>query len=204
VQCGRELHQDVHPDPVQLRRQEPPDIESSPPVKPGPRWGRIGTLLAIVAVGVAVGVFLAVRPQACDHKFSSSQFGYCLTVPQGWDASAARIGPTDIDQFVNLPATAVVMSLPLRQGVSLEQYAAAARDVNTQKGLTPGDPVTTTLDGSPAIQWDLAVEGGRFQGLEVVTVRDDVGWTIQLNDDTATYRGHVDQFRSMLDTFHFR
>ena len=72
------------------------------------------------------------------------------------------------------------------------------------RATTAGAAALTTLGGETAYQWDLSVKGGRFQGLEVVTVRDDVGWTLQLDDDQATYTAHVGQFRSMLSTFHFR
>ena len=203
-ECGRELQHGVHPETGMIRSQAPVEVESPPPVKPGPRWGRITTLLVVVAVGAGVWVWLGVRPQPCDHKFSSSQFAYCLSVPRGWTASAASIGPTGVDQFVSEPATAVVMSLPLRSGVTLGQYATIARQIDSQKGLTAGAAALTTLGGETAYQWDLSVKGGRFQGLEVVTVRDDVGWTLQLDDDQATYTAHVGQFRSMLSTFHFR
>jgi len=48
------------------------------------------------------------------------------------------------------------------------------------------------------------VKGGRFQGVEVVTVHDDVGWTLQLNDDQASFPSHIGAFRSMLSSFLFR
>ena len=162
-------------------------------------------MLAVIVVLVAVaGTWFALRPQACDGKYSSTQFDYCLTVPQGWNASVAHIGPTDVDQFVSPPATTVVLSIPLRSGVSLFRYATAARAQDTTKGLVAGPLTSTHVGGVNAYQWQLSEKNGRFQGVEVVTVHDDVGWTIQLNDDESTIGSHLDQFHSMLSSFHFR
>jgi hypothetical protein len=189
--------------PASLPHEPPTDIEPPPPVKSGPRWGRIAALGVIVLLLVGGGTWLSIRPEACDGKYTSTQFGYCLTVPQGWRASVAHIGPTDVDQYVNLPATTIVMSIPLRSGVSLAQYAGAAQDQDKTKGLTAGSPTLTKVGGAPAMQWEISKKSGRFKGVEVVTVHDDVGWTIQLNDDEATIGAHLDQFRSMLSSFHF-
>ena len=104
AQCGRELRHGVQPSPVVVRRSPPSDLEPPPQIKPGPRWGRIAALGVVVLLGAGAGTWLAVRPQACDGKYSSTQFGYCVTVPHGWRASVAHIGPTDVDQFVKLPA----------------------------------------------------------------------------------------------------
>ena len=201
--CGRELRQGVQP-VTSIVRREPPEVPAEPPVKPGPRWGRISAVVTVVVLVAGFVVWTAVRPQACDHKFSSSQIPYCLTVPRGWNASIAHIGPTDVDQFVNLPATAVVMSLQLRTGVSLQAYANAARAIDQEKDLVAGPQTVTRLGGAPAYEWQLSVQGGRFQGVEVVTVHDDIGWTVQLDDDESTIGSHLDQFRSMLSSFHFR
>ena len=203
AKCGRELRPGLQP-MTSIRRQPPVAVPSPPPIEPGPRWGRIGVLLVVLALIAGGATWLSLRPQACDGKFSSAQFAYCVSVPQGWSASVAHIGPTDVDQFVSLPATAVVMSLDLRSGVSLSTYASIARDQDTEKGLTAGPQTQTRLGGVPALQWDLSESGGRFQGIQVVTVRDDVGWTVQLNDDEATFQSHLDQFRAMLSSFHFR
>ena len=144
------------------------------------------------------------RPQPCDHKFSSSQFAYCLNVPRGWSANVAHIGSADVDQFVSLPATTVIASLALRSGSTLSIYARAARRQDSRKGLTTGPQRSTRIDGSPALQWNLTVDRGRFQGIELVTVRDDVGWTVQLDDDETTFGSHLGPFRSMLSSFQFR
>jgi hypothetical protein len=203
AQCGRDLRQAVQPLPSTVPHEPPSDIEPPPPVKSGPRWGRIVALGVVVLLLAGGGTWLSVRPQPCDGKYTSTQFGYCVTVPQGWRASVAHIGPTDVDQYVALPATTIVMSIPLRSGVSLAQYAGAAQDQDKSKGLTAGPPVMTEVGGASALQWEISKKNGRFKGVEVVTVHDDVGWTIQLNDDEATIGSHLDQFRSMLSSFHF-
>ena len=158
----------------------------------------------MVVAGIAgVVTWISVRPTPCDGKFSSSSFSYCVHVPKGWTASSAHIGPTTVDQFLDHPATAVVMALPLRSGVTLAEYEQFAVQQDTAKGAER-QRREADEGGAPALQWDLSVKGGRFQGVEVVTVHDDVGWTLQLNDDQASFPSHIGAFRSMLSSFLFR
>jgi hypothetical protein len=202
-QCGRDLRQVVQPMPAAVRHEPPSDIEPPPPIKSGPRWGRITALAVVVLLVAGGGTWLGVRPQPCDGKYTSTQFGYCVTVPQGWTASAANIGSTEIDQYVSLPATTVVLSIPLRSGVTLSQYAGAAQAQDKSKGLTDGPSTTTTVGGTPALEWPISKKNDRFKGVEVAVVHGGAGWTIQLNDDEATIESHLDQFHSMLSSFHF-
>ena len=158
----------------------------------------------VVVAGSAFITWLGLRPQPCDGKFSSTLYSYCLEVPAGWSSSIAHIGPTDVDQFVSRTATTVITAFNLPADLELAGYARIALQIDTQKGLTAGPKTQARLGGIPAFEWKLSMEGGRFQGLEVVAVNGDVGWTLQLNDDEATFAAHVDQFHSMLSSFHFR
>ena len=187
------------------RRSTPPDIEI-PPRKQSPRWVPM-TVFALVVVGVAaLAVWLGIRPQACDGKFSSSQFSYCLAVPRGWTASSATIGSVSVDQFAHGgTTTAVVMSVPLRSGATIETYAELARDQAMQKGVRPGPTQSIRLDGQPALEWTISAAGDvSFRGIEVVAVVDDTGWTVQLDDAVSTFGDDAAPFRSMLSSWHFR
>src|ERR671924_1135193 len=108
--CGAEMKASSA---LRARRTAPVDVDI-PPRKQVARWVPITTFAAIVAAAAALAVWFAVRPQACDGKYSSSQFAYCLTVPRGWTISTATIGSLRVDQFVHGGSTAVVMSVPLR------------------------------------------------------------------------------------------
>jgi hypothetical protein len=74
-------------------------------------------------------------------------------------------------------------------------------------GLTPGAASETSLDGVGALQWDVTVtpeDGESFQMREVVTVRDDIGWRITLNDVSDGFGTSAVAFSDMLDSWQFR
>jgi hypothetical protein len=55
------------------------------------------------------------------------------------------------------------------------------------------------------MEWDLTdPDQPSFRGLQVVTLDGETGWTVQLNDSTSSYPASVEDFRSMLATWHFR
>ena len=199
--CGAEMRASTS---LAKRRTEPVEFDVTPPPPP-PRWRRITALAVGMAALAAASVWAAVRPSPCDGKYSSDQFDYCVAVPQGWTSTTARIGSADVDEFTRHEATAVVMSIPLRAGISVDAYAEVARRQDKRAGLISGPKQSVRLGGVEAMQWEIShPDEPTFQGLEVVTVNDDVGWTVQLNDDAATYPATLESFHSMLASWHFR
>ena len=89
----------------------------------------------IVGVGVVVGAFVLLRPDPCGGtNFESENFGYCIVVPEGWEAGPAQFGAdVTLDQFAppTGSATVVVEAVDLETGVGLNQWSVrpAARRV---------------------------------------------------------------------------
>ena len=207
--CGSSLA----PDAVALLpRREPgerPPIEMRKPPQPS-KWRPL-ILLGVFLVGLtAVAAFFALRPDPCgDTNFESENFGYCLMVPEGWEAGPAQFGAdVTLDQFAppTGSATVVVEAVDLETGVALDQWSEFVRKRDEDAGLTPGPASDAKLGGADALQWDVSVasEGGNsFLMREVVVVSNDVGWLVTLNDLQEGFDTSAVAFRDMLDSWQF-
>ncbi len=207
--CGSSLT----PDAVALLpRREPgerPPIEMRKPPQPS-KWRPLIVLGALLGAALAVGAFLLLRPDPCNGtNFESENFGYCLLVPDGWEAGPAQFGAdVTLDQFAppTGSATVVVEAVDLETGTGLDQWSEFVRQRDEQAGLTPGPASEATLDGADALRWDVSVDaagGDRYLMREVVTVSDDVGWRVTLNDLQDGFDTSAVAFRDMLDSFQF-
>jgi hypothetical protein len=207
--CGSSLT----PDAVALLpRREPgerPPIEMRKPPQPS-KWRPL-ILLGVFLVGLtAVAAFFALRPDPCgDTNFESENFGYCLMVPDGWEAGPAQFGAdVTLDQFAppTGSATVVVEAVDLETGVALDQWSEFVRKRDEDAGLTPGPASDAKLGGADALQWDVSVasEGGNsFLMREVVVVSDNIGWRVTLNDLQEGFDTSAVAFRDMLDSWQF-
>ena len=207
--CGSSLA----PDAVALLpRREPGErapIEMRKPPQPS-KWRPL-IVLGVFLVGLtAVAGFFALRPDPCgDTNFESENFGYCLMVPEGWEAWPAQFGAdVTLDQFAppTGSATVVVEAVDLETGVALDQWSEFVRKRDEDAGLTPGPASDAKLGGADALQWDVSVasEGGNsFMMREVVVVSNDVGWRVTLNDLQEGFDTSAVAFRDMLDSWQF-
>jgi hypothetical protein len=171
--------------PIEIRKPEPPS-----------KWRPLAMLGVLAGVIVGVAIYMAVRPDPCSGtNFESENFGYCLLVPEGWEAGPAQFGAAvTLDQFAPPTGSATVVVEFVRQ-----------RD--EEAGLTPGPASEARLDGADALQWDVSVaaeSGELFQMREVVTVLGNIGWRITLNDVQDGFDSSAVAFSSMLDSWQFR
>ncbi len=195
--------------PVRRTEEERPPLELKTP-KPPSRWRPI-VLLAVVGVAaIAYGGYTLLRPDPCDGtNFESDNFGYCILVPEGWEAGPARFGAdVTLDQFAppTEAATVVVEAVDLETGVALEEWSEFIRTRDEEAGLTPGPASEASLDGIDALQWDVTVaaeDGETFQLREVVAVVESVGWRITLNDLQDGFDTTAVVFQDMLDSWRF-
>jgi hypothetical protein len=205
--CGRSL--DPGPSPrVRPDGGTSPLAEIHPP-KPPARWP---AFVALVVLLVAVAGFFGYKefgPDPCRGKFASPQFGYCLTVPAGWQADQARIGTVSVDQFTPPSASTVVLvsAVDLPSNAGLSDFASQVRQQDQQAQLTPGQPQSTTVGGLPAQQWDVTVPPASgstsYMLREVVVVKGEVGWKIQMNDAASSFQQHLQSLAEMLRSWHF-
>jgi hypothetical protein len=184
-------------------------LEVPPPPRPR-RWPAFVILGVLVAGGIAAWLFVALRPDPCNGtNFTSDRFGYCLSVPQGWQAQQASIGNVTVDQF-SVPkevGAVVVTAIDLPTGINLSAFTTFIRGQERQDGLHPGDTRPTTLGGTPARQWEIVSTGPtgqEFHSLEVVAVNHDFGWTVELADTDAGFAGHMPAFRQMLSSWRYK
>jgi hypothetical protein len=195
--------------PVRRTEEERPPLEIQTP-KPPSKWRPV-VFLGILFVGIAVlsGAYL-LRPDPCEGaNFESQNFGYCISVPEGWRASEARFGADVVlDQFAppTESTTVLVEAVDLESDAALEDWAATVLQKDEGIGLTPGAASQTELGGVPALQWEVTSTDGEqsFRMREVVAVRGDVGWRIALTDLSDGFGTSAVVFQDMLETWRFR
>ena len=138
--CGSSLA----PDAVALLpRREPGErapIEMRKPPQPS-KWRPLIVLGVVLGAAAVVGAFFVLRPDPCgDTNFESENFGYCLLVPDGWEAGPAQFGAdVTLDQFAppTGSATVVVEAVDLETGAELDQWSEFVRQRDEDAGLTP-------------------------------------------------------------------
>jgi hypothetical protein len=207
--CGRSLA----PGPSIMgasRRTEAdrPQLELPPPKQPS-KWRPVIVAAVLFLVVAGFGAWRLFRPDPCrGTNFASDSFGYCLTVPEGWDAGTAQVGSVALDQF-SLPTestTVLVEAVDLAEDTGLTQFGDFVRRRDDQAGLSAGPVRSVLLDGVEAQQWDIShtsEAGDAYQLREVVVVRDEVGWRITLNDSADAFEGHAEAFDRMLESWRF-
>jgi hypothetical protein len=211
ARCGRSLEPTAsYMMPTRRASGERPHIEDPPHAAPS-RWRALVVLGAVVLGAVGVGTWLLLRPDPCrGTNFSSANFGYCLTVPEGWTAEPARFGSSvELDQFAvpSQGATVLVEAVDLQQKDDLGGFADMVRQKDESAGLKPGPGRRTEIDGVAAQVWDITIvsdAGTSYQMREVVVVKDQVGWRITLNDVADAFEEHAVPFDEMLRSWRFR
>jgi hypothetical protein len=196
--------------PVRRTEGERPVIEVPKP-KPPSKARPYVVMGILVAAVVAVGAFSLLRPNACENtNFESDNFGYCVLVPEGWEAGPARFGAdVTLDQFAPPAesATVVVEAVDLEdlEGVGLDDWSDYVRRIDEEGGLAPGPASETRLGDVQALQWDATVESGgaTFRMREVVAVRAGVGWRITLNDLADAFGTSAVVFQGIIDSWKF-
>lgn len=177
---------------------------------------RIAVVLAVLfAAGALVGVAGVAYlgrgsdpPEPCsDAGFVSAAFAYCLDPPFDWESSPADEEPSGVDAHrAGLDDTVVyVEAVRLEEGQDLDAFATSMRANDTMNGYAVTDPVQGTLGGVPSLEWDAVrpVAGDRIVVREIVAVRGDVAWRLQVTDTGSTGAPSLYEVRQMLDTWRF-
>jgi hypothetical protein len=205
--CGRSL--DPGPSPRVRPEGGTSGLAEIRPPKPPARWPAIAVVVTLIVIAGAYFGYQEFGPDPCRGKFASPRFGYCLTVPNGWQANPARIGTVSVDQFNPPSASTVVLvsAVDLPSDAGLSEFASQVRQQDQQAQLTPGEPQPTAVGGLPAAQWDVTVPAASgstgYTIREVVVVKGEVGWKIQMNDAASSFEHHLGSLTQMLRSWHF-
>ncbi|HSO01995.1 MAG TPA: hypothetical protein VLS46_05670 [Gaiellaceae bacterium] len=93
----------------------------------------------------------------------------------------------------------------LDDGQDLDAFATSMRATDTMNGYAVTDPVPGKLGGVPSLEWDAVrpVAGDRLVVREIVAVRGDVAWRLQVTDTGSTGAPSLYEVRQMLETWRF-
>jgi hypothetical protein len=189
------------------------EVEEAAPEGPTRSTGKAiavvaGLLIALAAL-VAGGVWWLGGPDACDTStVESARFGYCVAAP-GWQfTNEATQTELPYDELIK-PADATtvrIVAIQLQAGQGLDDVVQAARDIVTQEGVEVGDVVERQVAGVPAAQWDFVLDTGQVEQhvRQIVFVRGEAAWHIQLSADAGGFALRADEFDDILRTWTFR
>ena len=201
--CGRSLAPEEAALLSPSRRDEPGlEIDLPPPRRYSP-LPAILTLAAIVLVGLGTLTWFALRPNPCEGKFTSSQFPYCVAVPEGWQQASAAVRGTSVDAF--MPAreglTMWVHAGEAPAGADAQQITEQLRAQAAGSGLSPTQPRPLEIAGTEALSVEYtrsdATTGSRITERRITLVRDDLLWQIVISgDDRRVHR--AEELRQIL------
>jgi hypothetical protein len=164
------------------------------------------TAIGLILIGASVLMAWAFAgPVRCpDGSFESMRFGYCVTVPEGWNAIASQSDAQPFDLFESDAggATITVSAVPLDPGEDLDGFASEMGGLDQSAGYEVAEPVGFRVAGEPALRLDLSAAAGvsvdPTRGREVVFVRDGVGWRVQMGETPARFDDTARQLDVML------
>lgn len=189
------------------------EVEETPPEAPTRSPGKaiaiVGGLLLALAGVVVAGFWWLGGPGICDTStVESARFGYCVAAP-GWQFTNETAETTlPYDELIK-PADAStlrIMAIQLPNGQGLDDVVQAARDIATENGMEVGEVVERRVAGVAAAQWDFVLDEGQVeqQVREIVFVRGDAAWRVQLQADSEGFDLRVAEFEDILGTWTFR
>jgi hypothetical protein len=181
-----------------------------------PRRSSRGLVVALIAgllvtsTLVAVAWWRAPADEVCEAStVESARFGYCIEAP-GWRLTnapdAARL---PYDQLVR-PAdasTVRIVAIDLDAGQDLDLVVRTIRSIETEDAVEVGAVVDRRVAGVQAAQWDVSVGAGSSDARrirEVVFVRDETAWRVQLLADAGGFDLSLEEFEAILRSWTFR
>lgn len=189
------------------------EVEEAAPEAPTRSAGKAvaivaGLVLALAGVVVA-GFWWLGGPGVCDAStVESARFGYCVAAP-GWQfTNEAAETNLPYDELIK-PAdasTVRIVAIQLQAGQGLDEVVQAARDVAEENGMEVGEVVERRVAGVAAAQWDIVLDAGQIeqQVREIVFVRGDSAWRVQLQADSEGFDLRAEEFEDILGSWTFR
>jgi hypothetical protein len=170
----------------------------------------LGALLATSAL-VAVERWRSPSDEVCETStVESARFGYCIAAP-GWRLTNEPREPRlPYDQLVRHAdaSTVRIVAIDLDTGQDLDLVVRTIRSIETEGGGSEvGAVVDRQVAGVQAAQWDVDVRPGSSEARrirEVVFVRDETAWRVQLLADAGGFDLRLDEFEAILRSWTFR
>src|ERR671924_1027171 len=205
-------------------------MSAYPPLPPPPGWAPepeeeveqetrrppaalVLLLVALVVTSTIVAVALWRRGPAsgaCEGStIESARFGYCVAAP-GWrihdQQRAARLPYDELIRPADA-STVRIVAIELDPGQDLELVVQTVRSIESEGGIEVGEVVDRRVAGVPAAQWDMALGTGGSDARhirEVVFVREDTAWRVQLLADAKGLDARLNEFERILRSWIFR
>ena len=163
----------------------------------------VGILLVLALVGAVAGVWTWVAtPLPCQNAdLTSERFGYCATMPDGWQLAESRSQLTS-DELVrpDAAATITIQAVDTRRG--LDAFVSDLRASEDKEGTRPGPVRSSTVAGAAARQWD-ASSFGSIASRDVVFARNGIVWRIQFADSQSSFDRDVTALASIVRSWRF-
>ena len=167
--------------------------------------------VVVASTLVAVAVQRAPSDRTCEAStVESARFGYCIEAP-GWRLTNEPSEPAlPYDQLVRPAdaATVRIVAIDLDAGQDLDLVVSTIRSIQTEDGATEVSAVVDRrVAGVHAAQWDVAVRAGSSEDRrirEIVFVRDETAWRVQLLADAGGFDPRLDEFEAILRSWTFR
>lgn len=184
----------------------PPRTEPEPRDAARPSRGPIvvGMVLVLALVGTVAGVWIWVTtPLPCANTdLTSERFGYCATMPDGWQLAGFRSGQLMSDELIRPEGAATITIQAVDTRRSLDTFVSDLRASEDKVGTQPGSIRSGTVAGVAARQWD-ASSTGPIASRDVVFARNGIVWRIQFADSPKTFDRDVAALASLLRSWRF-
>jgi hypothetical protein len=197
---------------IDRSEEEEPQLDLKP-ARTSSAWPLVIVSLALGLGTLGWGLYAALQPNPCEGKYSSALFSYCADIPPGWAGGLQPVGDTYEDRFVpvadELEAQATVRVTDLVDStVATPQYVQQFRTSQEANGLALSDIEPLMLDGEQAIAWGYSVQQGGEDTLvrvrEVILVRPEGAWRVQLLASDETYEEARFAFEEMLASWRWK
>jgi hypothetical protein len=171
----------------------------------------LGALVVTSALVAVAAPWRAPAGEVCEAStVESARFGYCIAAP-GWRLTSEPRAPRlPYDQLVRHAdaSTVRIVAIDLDAGQDLDLVVHTIRSIETEGGASEvGAVVDRRVAGVEAAQWDVDVRPGSSEARrirEVVFVREETAWRVQLLADAGGFDLRLDEFEAILRSWTFR
>jgi hypothetical protein len=149
------------------------------------------------------------------HEFSSTRYGFAVTLPEGWsevDASfdwdGKKLQTPGAPFFANFDdptfkRTLMAASATVPEGMQLADWQAAMVSGHLPSCSEPSNVRQTTLGGEPALAWTETCDDGTVNSNKVAALHGGRGYVMYMPSSAASDAQDRDIFEGIRQSFRF-